>query len=183
MISNFRMALLLAFTAAIIPVAAQTAANDAVTSQAVELFIQSCLPFSGDAAGLRNWIAERHLPQLPAQSAAFLGNLGSGEVFAASNATGHYVLVSYDIGACKVVSQEGNMQAAENILSAYLTGNGYEQTPTTKAERPDAAMQLYHVTRNKREWLLSVMRHDHSDAPGMAPELDLMATPAGKMPQ
>jgi hypothetical protein len=171
--------LAVAFAAIAVPVLAQTPPNDPATAQAVGLFVQSCIPFSGDKDGLRNWIAARHLPQLPApQAAGFLGSSG-GEVFAASNATGQYALISYGVGACKVVSEEGDMQAAENILSAYLAKNGFMQTPTLKRERPGVAMQLYHVARDGREWLLSVMRHDHSDAPGMRPELDLMATPKG----
>lgn len=177
-------AVLLTFAAIAVPVMAQAAASDPDTAQAVGLFAQSCLPFTGNATGLRNWVAKRHLPQLPVtQAAAFLGNLGSGEVFAASNATGEYALVSYDIGACKVVGKEGNMQSAETMLSAYLTGNGYVLTPMTKRERPGAAMQLYRVTHNAREWLVSIQRHDHPDAPGIPTELDLLATPAGKTPQ
>jgi hypothetical protein len=176
--------LAVAFAAMAVPALAQTSPSDPATAQAVGLFVQSCIPFTGDKVGLRNWIAARHLPQLSAvQAAPFLGPLGSGEVFAASNTTGEYALISYDIGACKVEGEGGDMQAAQNMLSAYLAKNGFAQTAMTGHKGPDAAMQLYRVTRGGHAWLVSVMRHDHSDAPDMPSELDLLATPeAGKTP-
>ena len=70
------------FTAALVAMLAlgvarasgQTGMANPDSGQVAGLFLQSCMKYAGNAAGLREWVSAHHMPQLPAgQAAAFLG--------------------------------------------------------------------------------------------------------------
>jgi hypothetical protein len=179
--STYGFALVAAFlllpSAVTAPASAQLIPNSQ-SAQAVGLFIQTCIPFSEDASGLRKWATDRQLSRLSGELAtAFLGDVGKGQAFSASNSTGRYVLLSYDNGTCRVVAEQGDMQVAEGVLLAYLSTHGFAVTPSRSEQRSGAAQKIYIVTARDRHWTLSVTQHDHSDAPSVQPQLDLLATP------
>ncbi len=83
------------FALGVAPASGQIGVAGPDSGQVAGLFLQSCMKYAGNAAGLRDWVSAHRLPQLPAgQAAAFLGSLGAGEVYEASNASGKHALVS-----------------------------------------------------------------------------------------
>jgi hypothetical protein len=83
--------------------------GDADTAaQVVGLFMQSCVRFAGDVAGLRKWALEAGMQILPAQGQqAFLYGL-PGEVFDASTKQDKLVLISEDAGACSTTAESAS---------------------------------------------------------------------------
>lgn len=158
--------------------AAEDQAPDPDAPQVVGLF-EYCMQFAGNTVGLRNWAASRRLPQVPpGQAALFLGAIDSGVVFGASTSTGKHSLVSYDKGACQVVAMSGNVDAVQQLLLANLAREGVVVTPVADQARPDGSgiQKIYRATYEQKRWTLSITTHSHTDAPGLAPEIHLLAT-------
>ncbi len=127
--------------------------------QAAGLFMQSCVQFAGDRAGLRAWAKKTGLKELPADvQEHFLYGL-PGIVFDASNKDGKFVLVSEDLGSCSVLAEiasgpavlsdlEQDMQDAQ--IAFKVTGE--------KADAEENALKHreYVASQGQREWLLLV---------------------------
>ncbi len=119
------------------------------------LFVQACLQYAGDAAGLRAWAARTGIPTLPeAARAAFLHG-APGEAFDASDPGGKFVLVSSDDGLCSAVTESVTQRDATDALEASLRQAGVDYR--LALQRDDKAVAPIHdleylATKGKRAW-------------------------------
>ena len=158
---------------------AQTGMTTPDRGQVAGLFMQSCMKFAGDTAGLRDWASAHHLPQAPPeQAAAFLGTLGPGEVFGASNASGKYALISYDSGMCRAIAFIGNTSDIRQTLLSLLHGREFSVVPVLVRAKPDGSsrQELFKVHLGSQDWGVSITTKPHAEVPSMAPEVGLLAT-------
>jgi hypothetical protein len=161
-----------------VPIAAQVSAPDSNAPQIAGLFEQSCMRFAGNTAGLRAWIASQDLPVVPGTGIRFFLSDRPGRAFNASNSLGKYVLASYDDGTCEVVAMTADFGAVQETLLNDLKSDGLTITPILRRTDTDggANQQMYRATLRQVHWVLSITEHPHTDAPGLAPELTLIAT-------
>jgi hypothetical protein len=119
------------------------------------LFLQSCLPYAGDPAALRQWAATLKLPEVPDPArAAFLGG-ATGKVFDASDPAGKFVLASSDDGLCSVITDRAADQDIVQGLEHALTAAGVAYRLV--AERNDPVNEKLHhreylAKRHGRSW-------------------------------
>ena len=145
--------------------------------QLVGLFVQGCMPFVGNAAGLRAWAARTGLPSVPdpARSAFLQG--APGQVFDGSNPEGKFVLVSSDDGLCSVVTDKAASHPVTEALEAGLRQAGLRYR--LAIERDDLHLSAIHdreylATKDGRGWrVLAATVQDDKDGEAMltaAPE-------------
>ena len=83
------------------------------------LFLQSCIPYAGKPAALRQWAARGKLPEVPDPARARFLDGAPGRVFDASNAAGKFALLSSDDGICAVVTDHaGDLETAQAMERA-----------------------------------------------------------------
>jgi hypothetical protein len=118
----------------------QTTAN---ARQAVALFLQSCVHFSGDRDGLRAWAVKVGLTELQGKAKdGYLYGL-PGVVYDASTQGPNLVLVSEDSGSCSTVTQSADGGTVVGELERRLRDGRVELNMTEN--RPDPKEQaLYH---------------------------------------
>ncbi len=124
-------------------------------TQFAGLFVQACMAFAGDAAGLRGWAAKTGLPALPDQVAAVLLHNAPGRAFDASPAGTKLALVSSDDGICAVVTDRAAQAAVTESLEAALTQAGVAFR--LAIDRDDTRTRPLHfreylATRTSRSW-------------------------------
>jgi hypothetical protein len=141
--------LLLLFSAPVL------AADPAPRDQLAGLFIQGCLPFTGDPGGLRSWAAGRQLQPLPeAATKAFLLK-APGRAFDASAENAKLVLASSDDGICSAITDKATSADVAQALEAGLKQAG--AAFRLAIERDDTGDHAIHyreylATRNGRSW-------------------------------
>jgi hypothetical protein len=85
------------------------------------LFIQTCVRFSGDKDGLRQFLADKHMPVMnSAGSGYFLDDGRSGVVYDASNRSGRLAVVSHDDGSCTATSESADGDTAVGAVESFL---------------------------------------------------------------
>jgi hypothetical protein len=132
-----------------------TTATAAAEPQFAGLFMQSCLPYAGDPAGLRAWASRIGLPKVPdAARDAFLHGV-PGQAFDATSDAGKFVVLSSDDGICSIVTDQAAQQPAIDGLETDLRQSGIAFRLVI--ERDDATIQAIHdreylATRNGRSW-------------------------------
>jgi len=85
-------------------------------SQVVGLFMQSCVRFALDPAGVRGWALHAGLKLLPPEGQqAFLYGL-PGQVFDASTKDGKLVMISENSGACSTMAESASGAAVVKVL-------------------------------------------------------------------
>ncbi len=84
------------------------------------LFLQSCMPYAGHPAALRQWAERMKLPEVPDPArAAFLSG-APGKVFDATSAVGKFAVLSSDDGICAVVTDRaGDSETAQSLERAF----------------------------------------------------------------
>jgi hypothetical protein len=123
------------------------------------LFMQSCMPYAGDPAGLRSWAAKIGLPKVPDPArGAFLHGV-PGLVFDASVPPEKYVVVSSDDGLCSAVTNHAQGAAVVAALEADLQTAGVAFR--LAIERDDKQVQQIHdreylATKNGHGWRILV---------------------------
>ncbi len=134
--------------------------------QLIGLFMQGCLPFAGDAQGLRKWAGGIGLPALPPEGkAAFLGKQ-PGMVFDASNQQGKFVLLSGDNGACAATAEEGAPPTMAAEVEAALTGAGIRFTLKSDGDDPRNKMihhRAYLAHKGDRSWQVVLSTGVHTE--------------------
>jgi hypothetical protein len=127
--------------------------------QVAGLFMQSCMQFAGDKAGLRAWAKKNDLKELPAEVADnFLYGL-PGVVFDASNNEGKFVLVSEDGGSCSAIAQTASGPSVITDLEQDLnTAKIAFKVTSEKNDSEEKALQHreYLATQGDRGWLLLI---------------------------
>ncbi|MBS1077690.1 hypothetical protein JK217_07985 [Gluconobacter kondonii] len=103
-------------------------ARDLGAANAVGLFGQSCLSFTGNPSGLREWAARYHLPEGPPPTREGFLHGNHGRVYVASTVYGQMALVSLDKGYCQVVMRQGNVanvqtEFRDQLLARHATLN------------------------------------------------------------
>ena len=127
--------------------------------QVAGLFMQGCVQFAGDQAGLRGWAGKIGLKTLPADvQDRFLYGL-PGVVYDASNKDGKFVLVSEDGGSCSAIAEKAS--EAEVIADLEQDMNDARITFKVTAEKGDQEEKAlrhreYTASQGQREWLLLV---------------------------
>jgi len=112
------MSLLLALTAQPVRAADQA-------SEAVGLFVQSCLKHVEDARDLREWIkATPQLRQFPQQQAQAFLEGKRGEVWSAENDAGLFALVLFADDTCSVIAQQASADQVSLVFSEYVRRKG-----------------------------------------------------------
>ncbi len=134
------------------------------------LFSQSCLPFAGRPAALRQWAAKANLPEVPEPARGRFTNGAAGKVFDASNTAGKFVLVSSDDGICAVVAEKAEDRRVAAALENMFRASGIAFRLII--ERDDAAERTLHhreylAARGRLSWkILAATVRDA--APGQA---------------
>ena len=125
----------------------------------VGLFVQGCLNFAGDPAGLRTWAQQQRLPEVPQPARAMFLHGAPGTVFDATAAGEKLVLVSSDDGICAAVTNK----AAGPAVAAALEGDLRRLDIRFRLviERDDTHAKAIHyreylAARGKRAWRISL---------------------------
>ena len=148
--------------AALVALTAPARADDATkvaAKQVAGLFIQSCMQFTGDKTGLRDWAKRTGLKELPPDvQEHFLYGL-PGVVFDATNKDGKFVLVSEDGGSCSAMAERAIGTQVVTDLEQFM--NDAKITFKVTAEKGDAEERAlkhreYIASRGQREWLLLI---------------------------
>jgi hypothetical protein len=136
------------------------------------LFAQTCLPYAGRPASLREWAARAKLPDVPDPARAAFLHGAPGKVFDASNGAGKFALLSSDDGICAVVTDHAadpeTAAALENVLTE--AGVGFRLV----AERDDKLNpKLHHreylAARKTSRWrILAATVRERDQEPGQA---------------
>ncbi len=161
------------------PTLGQSSGSDLDAAQVVALFQQSCMRYAGDAAELRSWASAHHLRRVPVEQAAiFLGSIGAGEVYGASNATGKHALVLYGSGSCQIIAMTGMASIIKRSLLDLLHGEGVVVSPLLVRSNQEGGIEqeLFEAALGARRWKISITSKPHLDAPNLAPEVHLLAT-------
>jgi hypothetical protein len=138
---------------------AHAADNDDAAHQLAGLFMQSCLPFAGDAAGLRDWAKRSGLPAVAEPGRTAFLHAVPGVVFDASNKTGKFVVVSPDAGSCSALTDTADAPALIGALETDLSRAGMQFRLLNEREDPqEKALRYreYGATRNGRGWRILV---------------------------
>jgi hypothetical protein len=97
-----------AVVASVSAAAAPTGPAQNSSSQAVSLFMRSCVRYPTDRTALQAWIKQAGYPEVPAEHAdEFLDGL-PGAAYDASGGALSLVIVSEDSGSCSVVADHAN---------------------------------------------------------------------------
>ena len=123
------------------------------------LFVQGCLNFAGDPAGLRAWARQQRLPEVPQPARARFLHGAPGTAFDASEAGDKLVLVSADDGICAAVTNRASGAAVATVLEADL--HRLDIRVRLVIERDDAHDKAIHyreflAARGKRAWRISL---------------------------
>jgi hypothetical protein len=98
-------------------------------TQLAGLFMQGCVRFAGDSAGLRGWAHQNSLAAVPEPARAAFLNGAPGMVFDASNPNGKFVLISEDAGGCSAIAELANGSALMTALEDDMRRSGIAFTP------------------------------------------------------
>jgi hypothetical protein len=141
--------------------------------QAVGLFMQSCVRFAGDTAGLRRWATETGLKPLPpGGQAAFLQNQ-RGIAYDATNPQGKFVVASGEAGSCFVVAEHADAARLASDLEQALQQAGLPFTGGAETVDPADKTLLHREFRIRKAghaWriVLSTGRADAGAHPMLA---------------
>jgi hypothetical protein len=133
---------------------ARAAGNEAA-QQVAGLFMQSCLAFAGDAAGLRDWAKRTGLPAVTEPGRTAFLHAVPGVVFDASNRAGKFVVVSPDDGSCSALTDTADGPALIGALEADLARAGMQFRLVSEQGDPEEKALRYReygATRNGRGW-------------------------------
>jgi hypothetical protein len=124
-------------------------------AELVGLFIQGCLPFVGNAPGLREWAQRTGLPAAPDQARAAFLHGAPGQAFDASAGGTKLVLISADDGICSAATDQATQPQVTEALEAGLHQAGLAFRLVI--ERDDKQVSAIHdreylATRDNRGW-------------------------------
>ena len=131
------------------------AAEPGTPDQLAGLLIQGCLPFAGKAFALRDWAADKNLPDLPAPVTKTFLHGAPGRSFDASAPGTKLVLTSSDDGICSAITDKATSADVARSLEAGLKQAGVafrlaiDRDDTTAR---DLHFREYLATRNGRSW-------------------------------
>ncbi|HEX5326084.1 MAG TPA: hypothetical protein VFW75_05410 [Acetobacteraceae bacterium] len=128
-------------------------------AQAVALFLQSCVRYAGDTAGLRQAVQQGGYPEVPADHAdEYLDGL-PGAAYDVSGGQLALVLVSQDSGSCSVLADGVRGADVIKALEAGLRVARIVFTATDDAPEPqtgDLNNREYAASRDQQSWHMLV---------------------------
>ena len=133
----------------------------------VGLFMQSCVPFAGDTAGLRRWAKQIGLKPLPPGGQAAFLNGQPGIAFDASDAEGKFVLLSGDGGSCAALAERADgplradLESALTVAGIGFTGGADRADPQVPALRH----REYAARKGARSWRIVLSTGDSAAHP------------------
>ncbi len=143
-------------------VAAQARADDRAVQAADEaagLFVQACVPFAGDRAGLRQWILDHNLPPLPPGGQAAFLHGQPGVAYDATSPGGKFVLIAGEGGACSVVTPRADPEALAASVQRDLRALGLTvEAGNAREDETQAGLRWtdYTASKDARRWSLTV---------------------------
>lgn len=149
--------------------------RDLNAASAVGLFSQSCLVFTGNPSGLREWAARYHLPEGPPSSREGFLHDNAGRVYVASTVYGQMVLVSLDKGYCQVVMRQGNIGNVQTEFRDQLLARHarLELLLQPQDQKRGAAQKIFSYEQGALHLQLSITAHKIS---GPLAEVTLTST-------
>ena len=135
------------------------AADPAPRDQLAGLFIQGCLPFTGNPPALRAWATSQNLPALPAPATKAFLHGAPGQAFDASAPGAKLVLASSDDGLCSAITDKAASAAVAQSLEAGLKQAGAAfRLAIDRDDTADKALHYreYLATRAGRSWRILV---------------------------
>ena len=144
--------------------AENSSAETAGTAQAVGLFVQSCIRLAGDPSGVRDFVRQRHVPELnPEGKAIFLkDHVGIG--FDATNKITRMVLISEDNGVCSVFAETVDVSKIVESLETVLKKAGVSLVQTSTRQQGSLTSHNYDLTLKERNFKLVVSTGDNPKA-------------------
>jgi hypothetical protein len=141
--------------------------DSAPATQLAGLFIQSCLAYAGDPAGVRQWAEQKGLIQLPDPARGAFLHGAPGVAFDASNPSGKFVVASSDDGICSVVTNKVSGPAVVAALEDDLKAAGVAFRLVIERDDkqiPELHDREYLATRHGRSWriLAATVTHQQS---------------------
>jgi hypothetical protein len=137
---------------------AHAAGNDPA-HQLAGLFMQSCVAFAGDAAGLRDWAKRTGLTAVTEPGRTAFLHAVPGVVFDASNTAGKFVVVSTDEGSCSALTDAADGPAVIGALETDLAEAGMQFRLLNERGDPQEQSLRYReygATRNGHGWRILV---------------------------
>jgi hypothetical protein len=128
-------------------------------NQLAGLFMQSCVQFAGDRAGLRDWARRIGLAEVPEPARAAFLHESSGVVFDASNQLGKFVVISDDAGGCSAVAEMADGPAVIAALEADLRQAGIAFRQGRDTDDPQESRLVhreYAASLGARTWRIVV---------------------------
>jgi hypothetical protein len=154
-------------------------AQDHDSIQAAAIFQQTCILYTGHPAPIRRWAQAHGLTAMTPEKSKGFAQRNDAVAFGLSVGGSKMALVSVDDGACKLVIQAADLANVESALASILAQSEIRVLETYDHSKPlpPTQQRMYRAAIGPRRWLLSVTSHTHDDAPGMLPEITLLATP------
>jgi hypothetical protein len=121
--------------------------------------MQSCIPFAGDAGGLRAWAARAKLPTVPDPASKIFRQGAPGVVFDASLPPEKFVLVSSDDGLCATITNQADGSALVRAVETDLKLAGVAFRLAIERDDPHQTQihnREYLATKNGRGWRILV---------------------------
>jgi hypothetical protein len=132
------------------------------------LFLQTCLPYAGHPAALRQWAAQAMLPAVSDPGRAAFLHGAPGQVFDASNTAGKFALLSSDDGICAVVTDQAGDLDVASALERTLADAGIKYRLVIERDdklNPKLHHREYLASKPPRAWkLLAATVHDNGQA-------------------
>jgi hypothetical protein len=132
------------------------------------LFLQSCLPYAGRPAALRQWATREKLPAVPDPARAAFLHGAPGQVFDASNGAGKFALLSSDDGICAIVTDRAGDREVAVALERALSDAGVRFRLVIERNdklNPKLHHREYLAAKPPRAWrLLAATVHDVGQA-------------------
>jgi len=180
MTNYLRAIILLAATCvwAVAALAQQNPAANAAAADDVSLFVASCMNFSGNPKGLRDWLIGHGFKHVSEQAAAAVLNGHSAEVYAGQTKWGGPALIaSIDNGYCVLNVADPGKDIADAIFQSIATSNGATFAALGKPTLDDDAdRSIEEVMWHHRDWVITTAVAASPDDPGVR-QLDMIAAP------
>lgn len=120
----------------------------------VDIFLMTCVRFSGDIPALRGWLKEKLAPIAQDHQKSFVGDQWSGIAYSATtDKTGEYAVISYDNGLCMEQARRAVIEDAFRYLEDFYSADGSPITvleDQRKTVRPGVRVHLRHYPLRKQ---------------------------------
>lgn len=114
------------------------------------------MPFTGDSAGLRQWIVAHNLPPLPPGGQAAFLHGRPGTAYDATSPGGKFALIAGEDGSGSVVPQRADPEALAALADGRALGLAVQAAGEREdAEQPELRWRDYAATKGARRWLLT----------------------------